>query len=178
MERETYEFLKTEFHYEIQKISGESEPEETRWHIYSHELTQGIMNLDIDYSLSESDIKSDFTQYRSQGIKIQGYVYNDLGFYINYADNLESGAHIEYSRLNTRDLPEAYWLSPADMDYYSRIKTPQRGVIPSQLTGTNNLQFDEFNGQFSWQIGHITLSLEKMNNIWGYGRNGTVIFFR
>jgi hypothetical protein len=175
MERETYEFLKTEFHYELQKLSGDPEPDESRWHIYSHDLTQGIINFDIDYSLTGSEIKGGTTKYRSQGIKIQGYAFNDLGFYVNYVDNLESGPHIDYSRLNYRDLPQASWLSPADMDYYNRIKTPQRGVVPSQLTGTNNLQFDEFNGQFSWQIGSVTLSLEKMNNVWGYGRNGTVI---
>lgn len=175
VERETYEFLKTEFNYEMLKISGDAEPSESRWHVYSHELTQGILNFDIDYSLSRSEIGGGITKYRSQGIKIQGYAYNDLGFYVNYVDNLESGAHIDYSRLNYRDLPQASWLSPTDMDYYNRIKTPQRGVVPSQLTGTNNLQFDEFNGQFSWQIGSVTLSFEKMNNVWGYGRNGTVI---
>jgi hypothetical protein len=175
VERETYEFLKTEFNYEMLKISGDAEPSESRWHVYSHELTQGILNFDIDYSLSRSEIGGGITKYRSQGIKIQGYAYNDLGFYVNYVDNLESGAHIDYSRLNYRDLPQASWLSPTDMDYYNRIKTPQRGIVPSQLTGTNNLQFDEFNGQFSWQIGSVTLSFEKMNNVWGYGRNGTVI---
>ena len=45
LERETFEFLKTEFHYELQKISGDSEPDESRWHIYSHELTQGIIKF-------------------------------------------------------------------------------------------------------------------------------------
>ncbi|MCX6121366.1 MAG: hypothetical protein NTX44_07065 [Ignavibacteriales bacterium] len=176
VERETYEFLKTEFNYEILKISGDIQPSETRWHIYSHDLNQGMLNFDIDYSLSQISAKDQSTFMRSQGLKMYGYMYNSIGFYFNYVDNRESGNNIDYSRLNDKDLPQASWLSSADMNYYSRIKTRQRGVVPSQLTGTNNFQFDEMNAQFSWQIGSFTLSLEKMNNVWGYGRNGTVIF--
>jgi hypothetical protein len=41
---------------------------------------------------------------------------------------------------------------------------------------SNNYQYDEVNAQFSWQIGAFTLSLEKMNNVWGYGRMNNVIF--
>ena len=67
-------------------------------------------------------------------------------------------------------------VSSADKDYYKRVKTPLRGVILSVLNSSNQVQYDEINAQFSWQIGAFTLSLEKMNNVWGYGRNGTVIF--
>ena len=176
VERETFEFLKTEFHFEIQKLSGDSEPDESRWHIYSHELSQGILNFDINYSLSQISAEGQTTTSRSQGLKMYGYIYNSVGLYFNYVDNRESGDNLNYSRMNDKDITQAYWLSPADMDYYNRIKTPQRGVVPSQLTGTNNFQFDEMNAQFSWQIGSFMLSLEKMNNVWGYGRNGTVIF--
>ena len=175
VERETYEFLRTEFNYELLKISDDPEPTETRWHIYSKELTQGLLNLDINYSLSRSLIEGGVTKYTSQGIKLQGYVYNNLGFYFAFMDNRESGDNIELGRLNDGDLRHVWWLSSLDKDYYMRVKTPQRGVIPSQLSGINNFQFDEINAQVSWQIGSVTLSLEKMNNIWGYGRNGTVI---
>jgi hypothetical protein len=66
-------------------------------------------------------------------------------------------------------------LSPVDKDYYKRIKTPFRGIIPSQVLSQNQIQYDEINAQISWQTGPFTFSLEKMNNVWGYGRNGTVI---
>ena len=67
------------------------------------------------------------------------------------------------------------FLSPVDQEYYSRIKTNNRGVITS-IFGKGWMEYDETNAQFSWQIGAFTFSLEKMNNVWGYGRNGTVIF--
>jgi hypothetical protein len=176
VERETYEFLKTEFNYEILKISGDTEPSETRWHVYSYKLSQGILNFDINYSISKMFSGHQSTYYRSQGIKTYGYVFNNVGFYFNIVDNLEKGDNINYSRLNDKAISQCTWLSNADQDYYNRIKTPLRGVIPSQINGANQFQYDEMNAQLSWQIGSFTFSLEKMNNIWGYGKNGTVIF--
>jgi hypothetical protein len=176
VERETYEFLKTEFNYEILKISGDAEPSETRWHIYSQDLTEGVLNFDINYSLSRMFVSNQSTSYRSQGFKAYGYVFNTVGFYFNIVDNLEKGDNINYSRFNDDQLDHFPGLSSADNEYYKRVKTPLRGVILSQINGTNQVQYDEINAQLSWQIGSFTFSLEKMNNIWGYGKNGTVIF--
>ena len=176
VERETYEFLKTEFNYEILKISGDAEPSETRWHIYSRDLTEGVLNFDINYSLSQMSESSQSTSTRSQGFKTYGYVFNTVGFYFNIVDNLEKGDNVNYSRFNDGKIDELWFLSPVDKDYYKRIKTPFRGIIPSQVLSQNQIQYDEINAQISWQTGPFTFSLEKMNNVWGYGRNGTVIF--
>jgi hypothetical protein len=176
VERETYEFLKTEFNYEILKISGDAEPSETRWHIYSQDLTEGMLNFDINYSLSRMSASNQSTSYRSQGFKTYGYVFNTVGFYFNIIDNLEKGDNVNYSRLNNGKIDELWFLTPVDKDYYKRIKTPFRGIIPSQVNNQNQFQYDEINAQISWQTGSFTFSLEKMNNVWGYGRNGTVIF--
>ncbi len=175
VERETYEFLKTEFNYEILKISGDAEPSETRWHIYSRDLTEGVLNFDINYSLSQMSESSQSTSTRSQGFKTYGYVFNTVGFYFNIVDNLEKGDNVNYSRFNDGKIDELWFLSPVDKDYYKRIKTPFRGIIPSQVLSQNQIQYDEINAQISWQTGPFTFSLEKMNNVWGYGRNGTVI---
>jgi hypothetical protein len=103
-------------------------------------------------------------------------MYNSVGLYFNLIDNLEKGDNVNYSRFNDNQIDNFSWLSSADKDYYKRVKTPLRGVILSVLNSSNQVQYDEINAQFSWQIGAFTLSLEKMNNVWGYGRNGTVIF--
>jgi hypothetical protein len=176
VERETFEFLKTEFKYEILKISGDREPTQIRWHVYSANLTEGMINFDLNYSLSRVSITGQSMSSRSQGFKTYGYVFNDIGFYFNITDNLISGDWIDYRRFNDGDINKCYWLSAEDKNYYSRIKTPQRGVIPSQLYKKNEYQYDEINAQFSWQLGSFNISLEKMNNVWGYGKNGTVIF--
>lgn len=176
VERETFEFLKTEFNYEILKISGDSEPSETRWHLYSTELPQGVFNADIQYSLSRMNAGGQVTTDRSQGLKMYGYAYNSVGFYFTLIDNLEKGDNVNYSRFNDRTIDGLSFLSQEEKDLYKRVKTPFRGVVPSQINSPNQVQYDEINAQFSWQIGSFTFSLEKMNNVWGYGRNGTVIF--
>jgi len=124
VERETYEFLKTEFNYEILKISGDAEPSETRWHIYSRDLTEGVLNFDINYSLSQMSESSQSTSTRSQGFKTYGYVFNTVGFYFNIVDNLEKGDNVNYSRFNDGKIDELWFLSPVDKDYYKRIKNP------------------------------------------------------
>ncbi len=176
VERETFEFLKTDLNYEILKISGDTEPSETRWHIYSTKLTEGIINFDINYNYSKISASNQSATYRSQGFKAYGYIFNDVGFYFNIADNLVKGDRLDFSRFNDIDIEKCSWLSPEDKNYYSRIKTPFRGVIPSQLNSKNQYQYDEINAQLSWRLGSFDFSLEKMNNVWGYGQNGTVIF--
>ena len=175
VERETFEFLKSEFNYELLKIAGDPQPSETRWHVLSRELTEGIINLDVDVNLGRKYTDGQLTSYRSPGLKTYGYAFDNVGFYFNLIDNRETGLNVDYSRLNDRDLSTFWAISPADAAYYARIKTNNRGVIPSRLD-KGWLEYDETNAQFSWQIGSFTLSLEKMNNVWGYGRNGSVIF--
>jgi hypothetical protein len=174
VERETFEFLKTEFNYELLKIAGDPQPSETRWHVLSHELTDGIFNLDVDVNLWRKYTDGQLTSNRSPGFKMYGYAYDNVGFYFNLIDNRETGLNVDYSRINDNTLQNSF-LSSADQDYYSRVKTNNRGVIPS-IFGKGWIEYDETNAQFSWQIGSFTFSLEKMNNVWGYGRNGTVIF--
>jgi hypothetical protein len=174
VERETYEFLKTEFNYELLKIDGDPQPSETRWHVLSHELTDGIINLDVDANLWRKYTDGQLTSNRSPGLKVYGYAYDNVGFYFNLIDNRETGVNPDYTRLNDNTLQNSF-LSTADRDYYSRVKTNNRGVITS-IFGKGWIEYDETNAEFSWQIGSFTFSLEKMNNVWGYGRNGNVIF--
>ena len=69
VERETYEFLKTEFNYELLKLEGDPQPSETRWHVLSRELTEGILNLDINANLGRKYTDGQLTSNRSQGLK-------------------------------------------------------------------------------------------------------------
>jgi hypothetical protein len=157
VERETYEFLVTEFQYELLKLGGDAEPSELRWHLYSTEVTKGIMNLDINYRLSKTFNKGDQINYRTQGIKLYGYAFNDVGFYFNWVDERETGKNVNYNRINT----------------------PDPGIVPTKVDMSgNNIVFEHNQNdvQLTWQTGSFAFSLEKNVNIWGYGRNGNVIF--
>jgi hypothetical protein len=157
MERETFEFLITEFKYELLRLSGDAEPSEIRWHLLSSDVTDGIINLDLNYKLGISFNKGDQTSYRTQGLKFYGYAFNDVGFYFNWIDNRENGKNVNYKRLHTSD----------------------PGIVPNKVEiSSNNIlcEHNESDVQFTWQTGSFTFSIEKNNNIWGYGKNGNVIF--
>jgi len=175
VERETYEFLVVEFKYELLTLAGDAQPTEERWHVFSHDLTGGILNLDLDYNLSRQYTDGKAATDRSQGLTIYGSAAHSVGFYFNYVDNYEKGSNINYGRLNDDGLPSFFPVGSPDYLYYQRFKTPLQGVIVSQADGQNEFQFDQIDAQFSYQTGIFDFSLEKMNNEWGYGRNGSVI---
>ena len=153
VERDTYEFYKEEFRYELLKLAGDPEPTEERWHLFSTDLTKGIMNIDFDYALGRTKVDTARDDIRSQGFKLSGYVFDDVGYYFNYVDNRETGNNLDSKKLNT----------------------PTPGIIPTrQYPGV--LEYDQADVQFSFRIGKFDLSLEKNKNIWGFGRNGDVIF--
>lgn len=157
VEQETYAFLITEFKYELLKLSGDSEPSEVRWHLFSKEITQGIVNVDINYRLGRSYTNSEATNYRTQGIKAYGYAFDEIGYYFNWVDTRESGKNVNPNRVNT----------------------PDPGIVLNKIEGSANYTLFEHNEndvQFTWHTGRFTFSLEKNVNIWGYGKNGNVIF--
>jgi len=148
VERETYEFLVTEFKYELLKLAGDIEPSEVRWHLYSTEISKGIMNLDINYRLAKSFLQGDQTNIRTQGVKLYGYAFEDLGFYFNWVDNRETGINVNYNRQHT-SMP---------------------GVVPNTINispGNTIFEHNENDVQFTWQVGSFAFSLEKRTVISG-----------
>ena len=172
LERDTYDFYVTEFKYEMLKMAGDNEPSETRWHLLSKELTDGIINMDIDYKFSHELAGGVKTDIYTKGLRFDGYVFNSLGFYFNLDDNKEQSYNLNYFKLNT---PDKGVISSASnvLPPYS-LDAMDAGSL--QSPNVSELNYDEIDAQFSYQIGKFTLSLEKSNNIWGYGENGNVIF--
>ncbi len=152
VERSTFEFLKTDFQYEMSKLSGDPEPSETRWHLFSADLTQGIFNFDVNYRYAYSKYDHETQNYRGQGLKMQGYVFDDIGYYFNWVDSFESGNGLNFDMTNT----------------------PAPGVVPTK-TGPTLLNYNDIDAQLAFRIGKIEFSLEKMKNIWGFGERGPII---
>ena len=169
IERETYEFYVTEFKYELLKLAGDNEPSETRWHILSKELTGGILNMDIDYQFSHELSGGIKTDLYTKGLRFDGYVFNSMGFYFNLDDNKEIGSNLNFYKLNT---PDKGVVSSTGQN----LPAYSLDVDPLKSPALSELDYDEVDAQFTYQIGSFALSLEKSNNIWGYGENGNVIF--
>ena len=170
LERTTYEFYKTEFHYELLSLADDPEPSETRWHLFSTTLDQGILNLDIGYALSAENDGGLKNTLSTKDVKFYGSVFKSVGFYFNFDDNKQWGSNINYYRLNTPAKGVINSGGNFNLPSYSL------DLLPLANPKLQELSYDEIDAQFTWQVGAFAFSLEKMNNVWGYGENGNIIF--
>ena len=153
VERDEYEFLKGEFHYELSTLEGDLEPSEIRWHVISETYPGGILNLEPNLLFGQTNIGKEYDRVRSQGIKMYGYMYDDIGYYFNFADSREVGSAINFNKVNT----------------------PDPGIAPT-FQSANALEYNTIEAQFTFHLGAFDFSLEKMQNIWGLERNGNLTF--
>jgi hypothetical protein len=169
LERATYEFYKTEFNYELLSISGDAEPSETRWHLFSKGMDEGIINLDVGYALAAENDGRLKNTLSTKDIKFYGYAFKNVGFYFNFDDNKQWGSNLNYYRLNTPVKGVVNSGGSYNLPSYSL------DILPLSDPNIPELDYDEIDAQLSWQVGAFEFSLEKMNNIWGYGENGNII---
>ncbi len=153
VERDEYEFLKGEFHYELSTLAGDLEPGEIRWHVISETFPGGILNLEPNLLFGQTNIGKEYDKIRGQGAKFYGYVFDDIGYYFNFVDYREVGSAINFGKANT----------------------PDPGVVPT-LQLDNQLEYNTTEVQFTFHVGAFNFSLEKMQNIWGQERNGNLTF--
>ena len=155
VERDTYEYLKSEFSYEIGSLAGDPDPTDLRWHLLSLDLNQGVMNLDLNGELRWEGPKGETARLRGQGIRFYGYAYNNVGFFFNFLDYREAGSGMNRDKSNTLD--------PGI-------------VLTSGKPGS--IEYNTTEVQLTFQAGSFQFSLEKMQNVWGYGERGNVILSR
>jgi hypothetical protein len=153
VERDEYEFLKGEFHYELATLAGDAEPGEIRWHVISESFPGGVVNLEPNFRIGQTNIGNDQVGVRDQGIKLYGYVFGNIGYYFNFVDSRETGSAIDFTRM----------------------LTPDQGIVPTKRTETS-LEYNNTEAQVNFQVGAFQFSIEKMQNIWGLERNGNLTF--
>ncbi|HVN48357.1 MAG TPA: capsule assembly Wzi family protein [Bacteroidota bacterium] len=169
VERATYEFYKTEFHYELLSLAGDPEPSETRWHLYSKEFPQGLLNFDVGYALTAENDAGLKNTLSTKDLKFYGYAFKDVGFYFNFDDNKQWGSNLNYYRMNTPAKGVINSLGGFNLPSYSL------DIVPQSDPNVPELDYDEIDAQLAWQVGAFTFSIEKSNDIWGYGENGNII---
>jgi hypothetical protein len=153
IEQDNYAFFVTEFRYELLKLANDPQPSELRWHLLSYDLTDGHANMDINYKYSYTSEQGKSRTLRSQGLTMYGYAFNDVGFSFRWIDNFEKGDNINFNKMNT----------------------PDQGVTFKTLNTPNTLEYNTINAQMSWKIGVFNFSIEKIPNVWGYGKSGGII---
>ncbi|HLA69390.1 MAG TPA: capsule assembly Wzi family protein [Bacteroidota bacterium] len=155
VERDTYEYLKSEFSYELGSLGGDPEPTDLRWHLLSLDLHHGVMNLDLNGQLRWDGPKEKTVRYRGQGLRFYGYAFNNVGFSFNFVDYREAGQGMNLGKSDT----------------------PDPGIVLTKAT-QSAMEYNTTEVQLSFQTGSFRFSLEKMQNVWGYGERGNVILSR
>lgn len=155
VERDTYEYLKSEFSYELGSLGGDPEPTDLRWHLLSLDLHHGVMNLDLNGQLRWDGPKEKTVRYRGQGLRFYGYAFNNVGFSFNFVDYREAGQGMNLGKSDT----------------------PDPGIVLTKAT-QSAMEYNTTEVQLSFQTGSFQFSLEKMQNVWGYGERGNVILSR
>jgi len=153
VERRRYEFLKSEFSYELGSLAGDADPTDLRWHLGSFPFTEGVINVDVMGQFGMKRWEDNQWQIRSHGLRIYGSAFKNVGFYFSLLDFRESGEGINAAKTHTSDPGVVISRSPKDF-----------------------MEYDVNEAQFTLQLGSFELSLEKMHNVWGMGRRGSLIF--
>lgn len=153
IEQEEQQFYKEEFYQELVNIGYDNVIEE-RWHPYQYQSQMGVFNFDLigGYTYRwRADGK--YTTVTSNGAMTYGYLGKQVGGYFSFHDNRESGSFLDPKRI----------LSPVPAE------VPSRSMLPRFF------EYSSIEVQVNADVGFVTLSVEKMPNVWGSGERGNVI---
>ena len=151
IEQEEQFFYKEEFFQELENLGYENIIEE-RWHVYQYKSDPGRVNIDLIGGVTYRDrADNSFTKVTSNGLNAYGYVGKTVGAYFMYRDNSLSGSYRSGS-------------NPLSSE-------------PSQVIGNlgSRLYYDPVEVQVNVDIGFVSLSMEKMHNVWGASEQGNII---
>jgi hypothetical protein len=153
VESEEQLFYREEFFEELVNLGYENVIEE-RWHPYQYKSSIGNFNLNLNggYTRHErADGRN--TTVISNGASIYGYAGRHVGASFYFRDNRESGSYLDPVRT----------LSPIPAE------VPSRNLIP------RSFEYSFIEAQVSVDAGFVSLTIEKMPNVWGSGERGSVI---
>jgi hypothetical protein len=152
IEQEEQFFYKEEFFQELGNIGYENIIEE-RWHLYQYLGDPGRFNINLIGGFSYHK-RADglYTQIISNGVQAYGYIGTSVGVAFTYRDNAESGSSLNPVKPLTSD----------------------QAQVPISLQPPS-IYYDPNEAQLNVDFGFVSLSAEKMHNVWGAGSRGNVI---
>jgi hypothetical protein len=156
VQREEFEFLKSEFATSIQLLFPDSLKLDPRWHLINIPLYDGNLFADLNLRFGRLQSQDDYVNYRSNGFLTYGSIFKNFGFYFNFADNRDAGTIINSQR----------------------IHTPLQGIPFESINTANAIEYTLADVQVAYRIGKAEIAFEKRENDWGLGYNGNTIFSR
>jgi hypothetical protein len=152
IEQEEFAYYKEEFFEELKRLNYDLLLED-RWHLYRYESEPGLFNVDLiggwEY---QKRADGSYRRIRRNGLQAYGYVGNSIGAYFYYHDNRDAGTYLDILRT----------MSPEPAEVISR-------------TTNGAVEYDNIDVQLTYRYSFLTLSVEKMHNVWGNGDRGQLI---
>ena len=153
IDQEEMYFYKEEFFQELQNLKYENLIEE-RWHLYQYQSEPTKLNVDLvgGYSKQWRGDSKD-TKISSNGISAYGYVGNSFGSSFYFRDNHEAGSYLDPIKS----------LTPIPAEVVSKDQRP------------SFFEYDNIDAQLTFDYDFLTISVEKIANVWGEGERGNII---
>lgn len=154
VEQDEQRYYKEEFYQELETLGYENLIEE-RWQLYQYKGGLGSYNFGLIGGYTyQQHADGAHTKITSNGANIYGYAGKNTGLYLMFRDNVESGTYVSASKPFSSD--------PAQ--------------VVARTVGTGLINYDPIDAQVNVDFGFVTLSAEKMHNVWGAGERGNIIF--
>jgi hypothetical protein len=145
-------FFKEEFGDELGMVDSSWTEAPRRWHPLTFVLDEGLLNVDLNAAFLTERSQADWRQRVSNGLRMYGYVFGNVGFSFHFADNREIGTPLD----------------PV------RAVSPEDGLIISKRSA-HSFEYDFTDVELSYQTGGMTFSLEKIPMWWSTGRRGSLM---
>ncbi len=145
-------FFKEEFGDELGMTDSSWIEVPRRWHPLTYVLDGGVLNVDLNAAFLTEHSQQDWRQRVSNGLRMSGYAFGNVGFSFHFADNREIGTNLDPTRAST----------------------PEDGLIVSKPTA-RSFEYDFTDVEVSYQTGGMTFSLEKIPMWWSTGRRGSLM---
>ncbi|MDA0986966.1 MAG: hypothetical protein O3A55_05125 [Bacteroidetes bacterium] len=157
VDKDNLQFYKEEFYQELKNQNLLSVDDSIylseRWNLYSYKSDGTIVNGNFvgGYTYRDWPFKK-LTRTRSNGLITYGYLGSSIGGYLYFRDHQQGGSYQD---------PNFKFSS-------------EQGQIPIRST-SKNVEYDFADAQLNFDLPYVTLSIEKMNNVWGAGNRGNII---
>jgi hypothetical protein len=165
VERNELDFLKEEFYLELKNLKYSKQLPDERWHLYRYRSDSTVaFNIDVAGGYSYERLPFGETyRIRSNGLMVQGYAGSWMGAYVYFLDHQDGGSFVPYFKKKF-----------GTSDYFKNTLSPQQGQLLSRAIA-QNVEYDFVDAQANFDVSFLTLSLEKMPNVWGEGYDGSLI---
>lgn len=154
-EKRELSYLLGGFAQEVAQLRQDDRPvHPDRWRPVSLPLKDGRMNVGVIAGYRTRFVEGKDASIRQAGFQVYGHMFSNLGFSFTFVSLRETGPLVAMAKLHTPDQGVAFFNTPGNVGGY---------------------EYNTTEASLSYDLGDLSVALEKTNNRWGEDRWGNVI---